>query len=149
MTSDNSAAITYKQTGNKILVIDDEPIIRESIAAYLEDSGFTVYQAGNGLDGMDIFRSEHPDLMMVDLRMPGMDGLEVLSTALTESPDTPILVVSGTGVIQDAIEALRMGALDFITKPILDMAVLEHAVTTALERTQLRVENRRYREHLE
>ena len=149
MTSDNSAAITYKQTGNKILVIDDEPIIRESIAAYLEDSGFTVYQAGNGLDGMDIFRSEHPDLMMVDLRMPGMDGLEVLSTVLTESPDTPILVVSGTGVIQDAIEALRMGALDFITKPILDMAVLEHAVTTALERTQLRVENRRYREHLE
>ncbi len=149
MIPDNLPPPTPLQTGEKILVIDDEPIIRESIAAYLEDSGFTVYQAKNGLDGMDVFRSEHPDLMMVDLRMPGMDGLEVLSTVLAESPDTPILVVSGAGLIQDAIEALRMGALDFITKPILDMAVLEHAVTTALERTCLRQENRRYREHLE
>jgi DNA-binding NtrC family response regulator len=133
----------------KILVIDDEPIIRESITAYLEDSGFRVCQARDGREGLAIFRREQPDLVLVDLRMPGIDGLEVLSTVMIESPDTPTLVVSGTGVIQDAIEALRMGALDFVTKPILDMAVLEHAAKTALERARLRVENRRYREHLE
>jgi len=133
----------------KILVIDDEAIIRESMTAYLEDSGFLVCQASDGREGLAVFRREHPDLVMVDLRMPGIDGLEVLSTVLTESPDTPTLVVSGTGVIQDAIEALRMGALDFVTKPILDMAVLEHAAKTALERARLRSENRRYREHLE
>ena len=133
----------------KILVIDDESIIRESMTAYLEDSGFRVCQARDGREGLAVFRREQPDLVMVDLRMPGIDGLEVLSTVLTESPDTPTLVVSGTGVIQDAIEALRMGALDFVTKPILDMAVLEHAARTALERARLRVENRRYREHLE
>ncbi len=133
----------------KILVIDDEPVIRESITAYLEDSGFIVCQAGDGGKGLSVFRAERPDLVMVDLRMPGIDGLDVLSRVLTESPDTPTLVVSGTGVIQDAIEALRMGALDFVTKPILDMAVLEHAVKNALERARLRVENRRYREHLE
>ncbi|MFH0994769.1 MAG: sigma 54-interacting transcriptional regulator [Pseudomonadota bacterium] len=133
----------------KILVIDDEPIIRESITAYLEDSGFRVCQARDGREGLTVFRREQPDLVMVDLRMPGIDGLEVLSTVMTESPDTPTLVVSGTGVIQDAIEALRMGALDFVTKPILDMAVLEHAAKKALERARLRVENRHYREHLE
>ena len=133
----------------KILVIDDEPIIRESMTAYLEDSGFRVCQARDGREGLAVFRREQPDLVMVDLRMPGIDGLEVLSTVMTESPDTPTLVVSGTGVIQDAIEALRMGALDFVTKPILDMAVLEHAAKKALERARLRVENRRYREHLE
>ncbi len=133
----------------KILVIDDEPIIRESMAAYLEDSGFCVCQAGDGKEGLAVFRREQPDLVMVDLRMPGIDGLEVLSVVLTESPDTPTLVVSGTGVIQDAIEALRMGALDFVTKPILDMAVLEHTAKKALERARLRVENRRYGEHLE
>jgi DNA-binding NtrC family response regulator len=133
----------------KILVIDDESIIRESMTAYLEDSGFTVCQAIDGREGLAVFRREQPDLVMVDLRMPGIDGLEVLSTVMAESPDTPTLVVSGTGVIQDAIEALRMGALDFVTKPILDMAVLEHAAKKALERTRLRVENRHYREHLE
>jgi DNA-binding NtrC family response regulator len=133
----------------KILVIDDESIIRESMTAYLEDSGFRVCQANDGREGLEVFRREQPDLVMVDLRMPGIDGLEVLSTVMTESPDTPTLVVSGTGVIQDAIEALRMGALDFVTKPILDMAVLEHAAKKALERARLRVENRHYREHLE
>ncbi|MBI5592381.1 MAG: sigma-54-dependent Fis family transcriptional regulator [Deltaproteobacteria bacterium] len=133
----------------KILVIDDESIIRESMTAYLEDSGCVVCQARDGREGLAVFRTEKPDLVVVDLRMPGIDGLEVLSTVIAESPDTPTLVVSGTGVIQDAIEALRMGALDFITKPILDMAVLEHAAKTALERARLRVENRRYREHLE
>jgi DNA-binding NtrC family response regulator len=133
----------------KILVIDDESIIRESITAYLEDSGFRVCQAGDGREGLAVFHLEKPDLVMVDLRMPGIDGLEVLSTVMTESPDTPTIVVSGTGVIQDAIEALRMGALDFVTKPILDMAVLEHAAKKALERARLRMENRRYREHLE
>ncbi len=67
----------------KILVIDDEPIIRESMTAYLEDSGFTVCQAINGREGLAVFRREQPDLVMVDLRMPGIDGLEVLSTVMT------------------------------------------------------------------
>lgn len=133
----------------KILVIDDEPFIRESMAAYLEDSGFLVCQAEDGSQGLSVFRREKPDLVMVDLRMPGVDGLDVLAAVTRESPDTPTLVVSGTGVIQDAIEALKMGAMDFVTKPILDMAVLEHAARKALERAQLRMENRRYHEHLE
>ena len=133
----------------KILAIDDEPVIRDSIASYLEDSGFKVLQAGDGKEGLALFREHAPDLILLDLRMPEMDGLAFLETLQKESPDTPVIVVSGTGVLQDAIEALRAGAHDFVTKPILDMAVLEHSIQNALERARLRHENRRYRKHLE
>ncbi len=133
----------------KILAIDDEPVVRDSIAAYLEDSGFEVLQAGDGQEGLQRLREEAPDLILLDLRMPEMDGLQFLEIMNKETPDTPVIVVSGTGVLQDAIEALRAGAHDFVTKPILDMAVLEHAVKGALERVRLRSENQRYREHLE
>ena len=133
----------------KILAIDDEPVIRDSIAAYLEDSGFNVLQAGDGQQGLTLFREHTPDLVLLDLRMPEMDGLAFLEALRQEGADTPVIVVSGTGMLQDAIEALRAGAHDFVTKPILDMAVLEHAIQNALERARLRQENTRYRQHLE
>jgi PAS domain S-box-containing protein len=133
----------------KILAIDDEPVIRDSIASYLEDSGFKVLQAGDGKEGLSLCREQAPDLILLDLRMPEMDGLAFLETLQEETADIPVIVVSGTGVLQDAIEALRAGAHDFVTKPILDMAVLEHAIQNALERSRLRQENRRYRQHLE
>jgi diguanylate cyclase (GGDEF)-like protein len=78
-----------------------------------------------------------------------VDGIEVMETITRHSPDTPVIVVSGTGVIQDAIDALRIGAWDFITKPLSNLAVLDHAVNKALERRQLIRENRLYQEHLE
>ncbi len=133
----------------RILTIEDEEVVRGNITAYLEDSGYLVIQASNGREGMDIFRSGNPDLVLVDLRMPGMNGLEVLDAIGTASPETPVIIVSGTGVMRDAIEALRLGAWDFVTKPIMDMDVLGHAVKRALERARLLRENRRYREHLE
>lgn len=133
----------------KVLTIDDEELIRASIADYLEDSGFSVLQAENGRVGLELFRKEQPDIVLVDLRMPEIDGLDVLNTVTKESPETPIIVVSGTGIIQDVIDALRLGAWDYLVKPISDMAVLEHAVNKCLERAKLIVENKRYREHLE
>lgn len=133
----------------KILTIDDEDIIRESIEAYLEDSGFAVIHAENGRVGLEAFRRERPDLVLVDLRMPEVDGLDVLAKVTSESPLTPIIVVSGTGVLQDAIEALRLGAWDYVTKPVQDMAVLEHAVSKALERAELLRRKETYSEELE
>jgi len=132
-----------------VLVIDDEPVIRQSIATYLEDSGFRVLQAADGLTGLALFRQAPPAAILLDLRMPHLDGLEVLSTVTVEAPDIPVIVVSGAGLIQDAIAALQRGAWDFLTKPIHDLAVLEHTLRRALERSALRVENRRYREQLE
>lgn len=136
------------ETGSVILAIEDEPVVRESIAAYLEDSGFDVLQAIDGRSGLDTYHRQCPDLVLVDLRMPQVDGLEVLATICKETPETPVIVVSGTGELKDAIKAIRLGAWDFITKPIPDMAVLENAIRKALERAHLLVENRRQREHL-
>ncbi len=132
-----------------ILTIEDEPPVREGIATYLEDSGYVVLQAENGSIGLEVFRRESPDLILVDLRMPEVDGLEVLATVTKESPDTPAIVVSGAGMIGDAVEALHMGAWDYVLKPISDMEVLLHAVRKALERSRLLIENKRYQEHLE
>lgn len=133
----------------RVLTIDDEPMVREILATYLEDSGFEVIQSGDGPTGIELIRREHPDLVLCDLRMPGMDGLQVLATVTREFPDLPILVVSGMGGMSDAIQALKFGAWDYVTKPIEDMAVLEHAIAHALERARLRQENREHREHLE
>ena len=133
----------------RILTIDDEDLVREILTAYLEDSGFEVIQAGDGRTGIELIDREQPDLVLCDLRMPGMDGLQVLATVTRDFPELPILVVSGMGGINDAIQALKLGAWDYVTKPIEDMAVLEHAINHALERARLRRENREHREHLE
>ncbi|MCP4757056.1 MAG: response regulator [Proteobacteria bacterium] len=137
------------EENTRILVIDDEHLIRESISDFLEDADYTVLQAENGKKGLEAFRIEMPDIVLVDLRMPEVDGLDVLATVKRESPDIPVIVVSGTGVLQDAIEALRLGAWDFITKPIGDMAVLEYSVKKALEVAELMRENQRHKEYLE
>jgi sigma-B regulation protein RsbU (phosphoserine phosphatase) len=133
----------------RILTIDDEDLVREVITAYLEDSGFEVIQAGDGQTGINLICRELPDLVLCDLRMPGMDGLQVLATVTRDFPELPILVVSGLGGMSDAIQALKLGAWDYVTKPIEDMAVLEYAINHALERACLRRENREHREHLE
>ena len=132
-----------------LLIIDDDQVVRASLAAYLEDSGFNVLQASNGLQGLEVFERDHPDLVICDLRMPQVDGLELIRRINALQVETPVIVVSGAGVMTDAVEALRLGAADYLIKPLEDLAVLEHSVRRALDRAQLRVENLRYREKLE
>ncbi len=132
-----------------LLIIDDDEVVRESLAAYLEDSNFKALQALNGLQGLQIFESEQPDLVICDLRMPQIDGLELIRRIRQTASETPIIVLSGAGVMSDAVEALRLGAADYLIKPLEDLAVLEHSVRRALDRAYLRVENQRYRDKLE
>ncbi|SMF15347.1 HD domain-containing phosphohydrolase [Desulfovibrio gilichinskyi] len=132
-----------------ILVIDDETFVRETISDYLSDSGFNILNAGDGAEGLDVLRANKPDAVLVDLNMPHVDGFEVLKVVREEQPDLPILVVSGAGLIEDAIKAVRLGAWDFVTKPIMDMGILEHALSQGLERAALIKENKKYKEHLE
>ncbi|MFK1477642.1 two-component system response regulator RssB [Pseudomonas aeruginosa] len=132
-----------------LLIIDDDEVVRESLAAYLEDSNFKVLQALNGLQGLQIFESEQPDLVICELRMPQIDGLELIRRIRQTASETPIIVLSGAGVMSDAVEALRLGAADYLIKPLEDLAVLEHSVRRALDRAYLRVENQRYRDKLE
>ena len=133
----------------KLLLIDDDEVVRASLAAYLEDSGFQVLQAGNGLQGLEVFEREQPDLIICDLRMPQIDGLELIRRISQINSEMPVIVVSGAGVMSDAVEALRLGAADYLIKPLEDLAVLEHSVHRALDRSRLRLENQRYREKLE
>jgi serine phosphatase RsbU (regulator of sigma subunit) len=132
-----------------ILVIDDETLVRESMAFYLEDSGFNVIQAENGRQGIDMFCEFSPELVLCDLRMPEMDGMTVLAKLNEIDSEIPIIIVSGAGQINDVVEALRLGALDYLVKPISDMAVLENAVENALHRTHLEEENQAYKDELE
>lgn len=132
-----------------LLIIDDDEVVRLSLADYLEDSGFNVLQASNGQQGLEMFEREQPDLIICDLRMPQVDGLTLLRRISELSIDTPVLVLSGAGVMSDVVEALRLGAADYLIKPLEDLMVLEHSVNRALDRARLRLENDRYRVKLE
>ncbi len=136
-------------TGKKILVIDDEVYIRDSVIGFLEDFGFEVIEAENGKIGLEKFANDQPDLIVCDLRMPEIDGLEVLAHVTQKNKNIPIIIVSGVGNISDTVEALRLGAWDYIIKPIQDMNVLSHAVNKAFERKHFIEEKAGYQRELE
>ncbi|WP_372846270.1 response regulator [Pontiella sp.] len=133
----------------KVLVIEDETPVRESFRNFLEDQLYTVFEASNGQDGIELFERCQPDVVLIDLRMPVMNGHQVLEKLVTQSPDTPLIIVSGTGHIGDTIEALHLGAWDYLLKPVTDLNMLDHAIKTALERARLIAENRQYQQDLE
>lgn len=133
----------------KILVIDDDENLRNTIEAFFEDLEYDVYTAEDGKKGIEIFRRESPDIVLSDLRMPGVDGFKVIDVIKNESEKTPIIVISGIGIMEDALDAIKRGAWEYIMKPIYDMGVLEHAVKKSLERSELIRENEKYQLFLE
>lgn len=133
----------------RILVVEDDPTVRESIVAYLEDCDYLVEEAEDGAQGLRCIAERAPDVVLTDLRMPHVTGQELVDRVRLSHPDLPLIVISGTGELQDAVRVFKRGAWDYVTKPILDLAVLEHAICRALERADLIRENRLYRENLE
>ncbi len=133
----------------RLLVVDDDLAVRESLAAWLEDSGYHVSQAEDGLVAINHCRKKPPEIMLCDLRMPNMDGLQVLEVMATEFPNIPVIMVSGQGEMSDVIQSLKLGAWDYVTKPIADMEMLERAMQRCLERARLIQENREYQRNLE
>ncbi|MCB1769844.1 MAG: response regulator, partial [Candidatus Competibacteraceae bacterium] len=132
-----------------ILVVDDEEVIRQSFQDQLEDLGYRVFTANNGRVGLEMIQQCHPQLVLTDLRMPEMSGLELIRQSKRLAPDIPIIVISGAGVIGDAVQALRLGAYDYLIKPVDGLRILEHTIHKALENARLLLENRRYQERLE
>ena len=134
-----------------ILVIDDEAGLRRALAAHLEDMDHDVLSAENGRQGLDILEHDPASIqaVVVDLNMPVMDGYSFIQNAVALAPDLPLVVLSGVGVVEDALRAMRLGAWDFVTKPLSNMAILDHVLDRVLERARLVRENRLYQENLE
>lgn len=132
-----------------ILVIDDDAILRENIREYLDDTGFTIVCAENGKLGLELFHTAKPDLVLTDLQMPGLNGLNVLAKIVKESPETPVVVMSDESEMQDVIVALRLGSWDCLSKPLASLPMMEHAICKALERSRLVEENKLYKLQLE
>lgn len=136
-------------TQKKVLVIDDELLLRRALADYLRECGYHASTAADGAEGLSMARAQHFDAVLVDLRMPRVDGLEVVATLKAERPELPVVVVSGTGVLQDVIEAVRRGAWDYVTKPVRDMDEITVIIERVLERARLIAERDRYQHEIE
>ena len=132
----------------KILLVDDEEGIRKVLAISLSDIGYKVFTAEGGKEAFDIFRKMRPPIVLTDIKMPGMDGIELLQKIKEESPDTEVIMITGHGDMELAIRSLKFDATDFITKPINDDA-LEIALKRANEKIILKTKLREYTENLE
>ena len=132
----------------KLLVIDDEASTRDLLKMSLESDGYTVFVAEDGSKGLEIFARENPPVVLTDIKMPGMDGIEVLRKVKEQSPDTEVIVITGHGEMNLAVQALQLEASDFINKPISDEG-LAVALRRAEEKIWLREKLKEYTEDLE
>lgn len=130
-----------------VLVVDDEEGIRETLSEILQDEGCQVITASTGEEALDIFKKESPDLVLLDIWLPGMDGIETLREIKNLRRDVPVIMISGHGTIEIAVKATRMGASDFLEKPLsLDRVVI--STKNALALSSLERENRNLKENL-
>ncbi len=134
--------------GEHILIVDDEPAIQSSLRGVLEDEGYRVTAVGSGAEAIGAVADEVPDLVFLDIWMPGLDGLETLAQLKRVRPETAVVMISGHATIETAVKATRLGAYDFIEKPLsLDKTLV--TVTRALEHARLESENQSLREKLD
>jgi two-component system nitrogen regulation response regulator NtrX len=133
---------------SRILVIDDEAAIRDSLKMTLEYEGYECIGAATGQEGLALVEREAPDLVLLDVKMPGMDGIEVLERIRSLNDALPVVVVSGHGTISTAVEATKKGAFDFIEKPFASERVLV-SLRNALAQRQLHDENRTLKKAVE
>jgi signal transduction histidine kinase/FixJ family two-component response regulator len=134
--------------GNKLLLVDDEEGIRKVLGITLADLGYDVFTAENGEQALQIFQKETPPIVLTDIKMPGMDGIELLQKIKLENPDSEVIMITGHGDMDLAIKSLKYQAVDFVTKPIND-DVLEIALNRAQEKILMREQLKEYTENLE
>jgi len=131
-----------------VLVVEDDPTVGESIRLLLKKRGYGILLASNGKEALSLFRQETVDLVITDLIMPKMDGIELLGEVKHLRPETEVIVISAQGTIEKAVQAMKLGAFDFIEKPI-NPRVISLVVERALEKQTLVLQNRDLRSKLE
>ncbi|MBU0464503.1 MAG: response regulator [Proteobacteria bacterium] len=135
-------------TANKILIVDDEDIIVRLLSMSLRSDGYETVTANCGEQGLEVFKTEAPDIVVTDIKMPGMDGLELLKKIKEIDPEKEVIIVTGHGDIDSTIKALQFGASDFINKPVRDEA-LAIALDRAKAKIAIRAKLKEYTENLE
>ncbi len=135
-------------TQKHLLIVDDEAALRSAIAERLTDHGFAVVQAGSGEEAIPLLAEFAFDILITDLKLPGIGGREVLDAAVERYPDIIAIVITGYGTVKDAVDAIKHGAADFVTKPFQFDALL-HVVQSAVEQRRLKSENAYLRSQLE
>ncbi|OHD53885.1 MAG: hypothetical protein A2Y33_05225 [Spirochaetes bacterium GWF1_51_8] len=133
----------------KVLVIDDEPNVLNIVSRFLSSKDFTVAAAPNGDEGLKMFKRFSPDAVLVDLKMEGMTGFEVMESITKEYPNYPVLVITGSNDVKDALRALQLGAWDYIIKPMIDFEELYQRLLKAFEKLDLLEQNRKHKEYME
>ena len=133
---------------SKILLIDDEEANVRVLSMSLRSDGHEVLSAYSGEEGLQVFEAQAPELVMTDIKMPGMDGIEVLQKIKALDPDAEVIIITGHGDIDNAIEALKFGASDFINKPIRD-EVMAVAIERAQEKRHIKLQLKAYTQNLE
>lgn len=131
----------------RILMIEDDKNFRQVVSYALKQAGYSVVTAQDGREGLEKLSTEKPDVVLCDMKMPVMDGMTFLAEKLALRDETPVIVVTAFGSIESAVEAMKAGAFDFVTKPV-NQDALRIAVSRALERQVLRAENRVLRERV-
>jgi len=130
-----------------ILIVDDEKAIRKTLAEILTFEGFTVEEAADGAEAVAKIKDNNYDCILCDIKMPKMDGIEVLEIAKQEKPETPFIVISGHGNLETAVEAVKKGAFDYISKPP-DLNRLLITIRNAMDKKSLVAETKQLRKRI-
>lgn len=133
---------------DRLLIVDDEPSIREFLEIMLSNDGYEVWTAATGEDGLRTFRRHEPDLVLTDVRMPGMSGLDLIKHIHTRDPSVPVIAITAYACADDALRAVREGAYDYVSKPF-EIDDLRIVIRNALEARRLRRENRDLKRSIE
>ena len=132
----------------RILIVDDERAVRESLGSWFREAGYEVRTAASGAEALTHVNGRPWDVFLLDVRMPGMDGLELQRRLREAQPDAAVVVMTAYASVETAVEAMKQGAFDYVVKPF-DPEDLEHTVRNAAERRQLLAENRQLRDKID
>jgi len=134
--------------GARVLFVDDEEAIRRLFETYLTNEGFDVSGAATLAEALELLERVSPEVAIVDKNLPDGSGLDILQECRKRKPDTEVIVLTGYPSLESAIDALRLGAFDYIIKPVLDLDLVSQKIHRALERRHLRMQNRHMAQQL-
>src|SRR5579863_8409098 len=148
MVSSVIEATSATKTKGKILIVDDELVVRDSLGKWFTSEGYAARPVGGAREALETIQQTDFDIALIDIKMPGMDGMELQSRLREADPDLTVIIMTGYSSVETAVQALKHGAYDYITKPI-DPDELSHLVANAMEHRHARREVVRLRENLQ